>query len=319
MAVVTLATRRPFALAIVALAACLLAGGIATAPAFLGPTRAQAPQSGDACIAAFGAGDSWLHLPARGRDRQVLLHIPASLSADRPVPLLIAVHGWASGAAAFAPVTGLNTGADERGVVVAYPHGLGSPAGWHVAGLPSTDRGIRQADLALFDALMDRLTGSGCIDPARVFVAGHSQGGGMAGDLACQRAERLAGVTMISGEHFVLPCAPSRPIAIVSLHAIDDEVLPYRGGRVTMGPDLPPVLPAEEVAAAWAALDGCGQEMRHQDVSPNATRVTWEGCAAPVVFYRMRTGAHAWAASTSTTGVTATDLAWSLVDGAPER
>jgi polyhydroxybutyrate depolymerase len=313
VAVVIRTSRRPLVLAIIALAACLLALGTATMRAFPGTAQAQGDASAG-CLTEFGAGDSWLHLAVRGRNREVLIHVPSSLGHAGPVPLLIAVHGWASGAAEFAMVTGFSAGADERGVVVAYPQGLGHPAGWHFSGLPTTDRGIRQADLALFDAIIGRLQAAGCIDPQRVFVAGHSQGGGMAAETACQRAD-LAGVAMISGEHFRLACRSSRAIAILTLHAADDEVLPYGGGRVTTMPrDFPRVVAAEDVAAAWAAIDRCEPAPAIEEVGPGIRRVRWAGCAAPVEFYRLAAGGHAWP-SGSWVGLSASALVWSLVAG----
>jgi polyhydroxybutyrate depolymerase len=304
--------RTPLALAIVTLVACVLALLVAIGAASAGIARAQKDDPGRGCLAELGAGDSWLHLWTAGRNREVLVHVPPSVGAG-PAPLLVAVHGWASGAANFAAVTGLSAGADERGVVVAYPQGLGRPAGWHFAGMPSSEFGGRQSDVGLFDALLERLTVSGCVDPQKVFVAGHSQGGGMAAELACRRGEGLAGVAMISGEHFRLPCAPSRPVPILSLHAVDDEVLPYGGGQVTtMSPDFPSVLPAEEVAAAWAAIDGCLAAGR-EDHDDGVTRLTWSGCRAPVTFYRLSRGGHAWAGSGALAELSASGLVWSFV------
>jgi polyhydroxybutyrate depolymerase len=279
-----------------------------------GSARVEGGSAG-ACLAAFGAGDSWLPLTAGGRNRLVLIHVPGSLGTSGPVPLVVAIHGWESGAATFARVTALSSGADARGIVVAYPQGLGAPAGWHFTGLPSIDPGIRRADLLLFDALITRLTGTGCADPERVYVAGHSQGGGMAGELACRRADRLAGVAMISGEHFRLPCRPSRAIPIVSLHAVDDEVLPYAGGRVTTMPrDFPRVVPAEDVAAAWAAINRCAPAPTIEDVGPGISRVRWAACAAPVEFYRLAAGGHVWP-SGGWVGLSASALVWSFVVG----
>jgi polyhydroxybutyrate depolymerase len=315
VAVVTRRIPASLALAIVALAACVLALAIATRAAFPGTVRANA-DAGAGCLAEFTPGDTWLHLTVKGRNREVLVHVPHLPAGDR-VPLLIAVHGWAGSAAQFAGVTGFSAGGDQRGVVVAYPQGLGHPAGWHFSGLPSIDRGIRQADLALFDAIIGRLTAAGCADPDRVFIAGHSQGGGMAGELACRRADKLAGVAMISGEHFGLPCQPTRAIPILSLHAVDDEVLPYAGGRVTTMPhDFPRVLPAEQVAAAWAAIDGCDpvRPDPREDVAEGVTRISWAGCAAPVNFYRIASGGHAWAGA-GPARVSATELVWSLIAG----
>jgi polyhydroxybutyrate depolymerase len=314
VAVVIRTSRRPLVLAIIALAACLLALGTAVGPAAPGTAQAQGDASAG-CLTEFGAGDSWLHLAVRGRNREVLIHVPSSLGTAGPVPLLIAVHGWTSGAAEFAAVTGFSGGADERGVVVAYPQGLGHPAGWHFSGLPTIDRGIRQADLALFDAIIGRLQAAGCIDPQRVFVAGHSQGGGMAAETPCSRAIRPAGVAMISGEHFRLPCRSARAIPILTLHAADDEVLPYGGGRVsTMPRAFPRVVAAEDVAAAWATVNRCAPAPTIEEVGPGISRVRWAGCAAPVEFYRLAAGGHAWP-SGGWVGLSASALVWSLVAG----
>jgi polyhydroxybutyrate depolymerase len=208
----------------------------------------------------------------------------------------------------------LSAGGDERGLVVAYLQGMGQPAGWHFAGLPSTDRSGQQADVGVFDALLRRLTASGCVDPRKVVLAGHSQGGGMSGELACRRSDRLAGVAMISGEHFRLPCLPPRPVPVLSLHAVDDEVLPYGGGHVTPMPaDFPSVLPAEDVAAAWAAIAGCLPAAVREDLDRGVIRLTWDGCRVPVTFYRLPSGGHAWAGSGGVAALSATDLVWSLV------
>jgi polyhydroxybutyrate depolymerase len=120
---------------------------------------------------------------------------------------------------------------------------------------------------------------------------------------------------MISGEHFQLPCRPSHTIPVLSLHAVDDEVLPYGGGHVTTMPrDFPAVLAAEQVAAAWAAIDGCGSLRPGADEEPgdDVSRISWLGCAAEVDFYRLASGGHAWA-SGGPGRVSASDLVWSLI------
>jgi polyhydroxybutyrate depolymerase len=314
VAVVTRTARTPLALAGFALVACVLALLLASGATSAGKARAQdVGVPGTGCVAEFGGGDSWLRLNVRGRTRDVLLHVPQSVDAGQAAPLLIAVHGWASGAAEFAAVTRFSTGGDERGIVVAYPQGLGQPAGWHFAGIPSSDRGGRPADLGLFDALLERLTASGCVDPRKVYVAGHSQGGGMATELGCRRTDVLAGVALISGEHFHLPCQPSRPIPILSLHAVDDEVLPYAGGHVTgMPAGYPAVLPAEVIARTWATYNHCDAAPTSGPTASGATEFRWLRCLAPVVFDRLPVGGHAWAGG-GAGAFSASDAVWSFV------
>ena len=146
MAVLTRTVGRPLTLAALALAAAMMAVLIGTG-SLRGAARDQDQAgAGRGCVGAFGAGDSTLRLAAAGRSREVLLHVPSVLvRAGGRAQLLVALHGWSSGAREFSAVTGLSAGADSSGVIVAYPQGLGTPAGWHFSGNPSPDRGAAAA------------------------------------------------------------------------------------------------------------------------------------------------------------------------------
>jgi polyhydroxybutyrate depolymerase len=263
-------------------------------------------------------------IEAAGRYRAAIVHLPPRPD-DEALPVVIGFHGLNSTAAEFAAYTKLTREADELGFIAVFPEGFGDPRGWHFTGLPSSTPRTEEQDLAFFDLLIERLAASECVDPGRIFVTGHSRGGGMAASVACQRSERLAGVALVAAQHYTVPCRGGRPIPVLSIHAVDDPILPYFGGSPRGAYGGAHVLPVETVMASWAAQNGCDGGQRSEELEGGAVRLTWEGCAAPVVHYRLPVGGHAWPGCAGGTGysecadgdISATDTLWDFFSALP--
>ena len=72
----------------------------------------------------------------------------------------------------------------------------------HVPGLPD--------DVVFTRALLDLVATRTCVDPARVYATGVSNGGGLAARLGCALADRLAAVAPVAGGYSSLPaCRPA--------------------------------------------------------------------------------------------------------------
>jgi len=230
---------------------------------------------------------------------------------------MLVFHGWSAHAVEVAPYTGLSQRADSAGFIVAYLQGSGATPEWHFAGNPTADAYGAADDVEFVEGLIGRLVHSGCADPERIYLAGHSQGGGMASAMACLLADQVAGAAFVSAEHFRLPCEPSRPVPIVAFHALDDPVLPYAGGRIEGTPSsFPTVLAAEAVAGAWASRDGCASGPEQASLKGDIVRFTWRTCRAPVVLYRMPRGGHGWPGGNyegRDPDLLATDVIWSFL------
>jgi len=139
-----------------------------------------------------------------------------------------------------------------------------------------------------------------CVDPERVILAGHSMGGAMASDAACRLADQVAGVVPVAALWFELPCEPNRPVPLMALHALDDPVLPYAGGKIGgVGSGVPERLPVEVAVAAWAERDGCAATPAVSTADDGGAMLTWSDCAAPVELHRLSSGGHDWPALAS--------------------
>jgi polyhydroxybutyrate depolymerase len=270
------------------------------------------------CTPSSAKGDVDLTIRAETTPRHVLIHVPSGFRA--PMPAVIALHGYGGLALETGSHTELTKKADAAGFVGVYPQGLSGE--WAVPGYPSAPV-LDATDRALFTTILDLLAASGCIDINRVYVAGHSQGGGMASFLACAYATRLAGAALVSGEFFQPPCEPERRIPVVLFHALDDPILPYGGGAVAgTSSTFPHVLSVESFASAWARRDGCSGEPARQPLKGGVLRLSWQNCAQPVVLYRLPTGGHDWPGSLyypgSNRDINADDVMWSFFqDAAP--
>src|SRR5262249_60175023 len=129
-------------------------------------------------------------------------------------------------------------------------------------------------------------------DVVRASPAGRSNGGGMPNALAGRYSADVAAVMVVSGEIFVPPCVPEVGVPIVFFHAFGDTTVLYAGGLVAG--TSPSTQPIEDTAATWAANNGCIGAPDRTALPTAVVEISWTGCPAPVVLYRLPTTGHGW-------------------------
>ena len=269
--------------------------GYAPGPTSAGASPAAPIATTSAPCIDLAPGEQTLTVVADGVTRSVLVHVPVAANTAAPMPAMIALHGYSTEAADFAQTSQLPAIADEVGFIVAFPQGLGATPYWNVVGPDTSSADPTRPDREFVNGVIDLLVASDCVDPSRIFLAGHSMGGGMTGDLACQIGDRLAGIGLMSAMALHPPCQPPRPLGVFVSHAMDDDVLPYLGGTIAGAPDnYPKQLPVEDAVRGWATGEGCTPSTDLTVPGAVEALITFVGCAAPVEFDRRSTGGHEW-------------------------
>ncbi|HEU5205469.1 MAG TPA: alpha/beta fold hydrolase [Candidatus Limnocylindrales bacterium] len=271
---------------VLVLAAVVCVGAACAAPAE--PSRSEAPPSATASPRAD---------LVVGGDRPVTVHIPASYDAKRLAPLLILLHGYSTSGEEHERYFKLGPAAEARGFVYASPDGTMDRQGNRFWNATDTccdfdDSGVD--DVAYLADVIAEIQANLSIDPKRIYVLGHSNGGFMAYRLACDEADVIAAIVSLAGATYADPalCAPSTPVSVVQIHGTADDTIKYEGGTI---PGSPPYPGAEATAQTWAAYDGCEEASMPLDAKvdvdaeqasgsdPAETTVAeWRGCTSGV-------------------------------------
>ena len=187
-----------------------------------------------------------------GGDRPADLRTPETLTDGKQYPLVMVLHGFgASGfiQAAYFGATALPT-ADEALVIA--PDGIVNSGGmqfWNADPACCDLENQRPDDVAYLGTMLDDIIATWPVDPARVFVIGHSNGGFMAYRMACERADIIVGIMALAGLASTTPasCTPDEPVSVLHIHGTADATVPYAANTVG----------AEPSVAQWAQHNGC--------------------------------------------------------------
>ena len=93
------------------------------------------------------------------------------------------------------------------------------------------------------------------VDPKRIFIVGHSNGGFMAYQMACDHADQIAAIVSLAGGMYPDPkkCVPTSPVSVLEIHGTADMTVPFAGP--TFGGVVFPG--AQATVSDWVTLDAC--------------------------------------------------------------
>lgn len=239
-----------------------------------------------------------------GRTRTYHVHVPRGYDPAKPTALVLALHGGGGRGSELDAATNrqLSQEADRRGWLVVFPEGVAR--GWNDEreAVAAIRRDVD--DVAFLGAVIDEVSSSYAVDPTRVYATGISNGGFMSILLGLRLSDRIAAVAPVTAN---LPEIhqheePGKPMPILFMNGTEDPLVPYGGGQVVvLGDERGAILSTDDSAKVFAAHNGCtGQapDVTLKNRAPfDRTRVIvqkGEGCAAPVVVYRIEGGGHTW-------------------------
>lgn len=197
--------------------------------------------------------------------RELQAYVPTDYDRSTTYPLIVLLHESGADPGDFIAETRFHDLADD--VVVVAPYG-GFEAAWG-------HQSHRIISAAIDDALA-----SLCIDPTRIFVVGHSSGGGAAEQVPCRipRVRAIATTAYIRTLRSSSPC-PDDPIPAIALIGKDDGYNPVAGGKSCSGHtkySLP------DVEAMWRKRNTCKAESAAWFEFRGSRCMAWD-CQAPYV------------------------------------
>jgi polyhydroxybutyrate depolymerase len=228
------------------------------------------------------------------------------------MPLVIVLHGGGQEVADLEEMSEMSYKADEAGFLVVYPQA--SLLRWDLR--PREEDGV---DVVFIEILLVYLQRHLSIDPARIYVAGFSNGASLAHRLGCDLADRIAAIAPVSGAY---PsgdvCEPSRPVPVVAFHGTGDTYVAYQDGEH----DVP------GWAAGWAVRNGCDPRPVPGPHQGDVRSESWENCraGAAVMLYTIEGGRHIWPGSAraheffpEVEDLSANDFIWAFFQAHPKE
>ncbi|HUJ63242.1 MAG TPA: PHB depolymerase family esterase [Kofleriaceae bacterium] len=272
------------------------------------PDGAQAP----ACVGlAPASGDTTWTLTSGGLPRVANVHVPPSYDPTRGMPVVFNFHGFTSDAVQEAVLTAMSPAADAEGYIVIYPYGTGTPLSWNAGACCGTATATNVDDIGFVKDLLALAEQRLCIDPARVYATGMSNGGFLSHRIGCELADTFAAIAPVAGVDGMPTCNPSRPVPVMEFHGTADPLVPYNGSSV-LGFDSVP-----DTFTGWATRDGCTGAPVQTYAHGDATCMTYQGC--DVTLCTIDGGGHTWpgglpvpALGVTSTDISATDAMWTF-------
>lgn len=236
-----------------------------------------------------------------GRDYELFL----PETALTPAPAVLMLHGARGSGPRFRETTGFDAIAERYGVAAIYP--TAPDAIWNDGrggdALPEAVRA--RDDVGYLLDLIDELAADGLVDPDHVYVAGHSNGGGMTLRLACEQPDAFRGIGVVATKQLIdLPCPSDQPIPAVFFHGTADPLSPHEGrptgtegrGRGDKGRSYS----SAETLQIWAERNRCRRSAEPIRLDPDKDdgtevfQVDFEDCTAALRYFEIVDGGHPW-------------------------
>lgn len=214
-------------------------------------------------------------------NRVARVHVPASYDPSKPTPVVFDVHGRTQSASAQMALSRSKAKSDAAGFIAIYPESATSPTSWNSGTCCDPAAANQVDDTAFLRALLDEAVAKLCVDPARVYMMGMSNGAYESHRIGCELADRFAAIGPVAGLLLFQGCAPSRPLPVMMVNGTADTLSQYQ--YVQSGVDF------------WVAKNKCTTKTTTYQ-NGDATCVTHGGCTAgaDVVLCTIQDGGHQW-------------------------
>jgi polyhydroxybutyrate depolymerase len=204
-------------------------------------------------------GDYREQMTVNGKQRSYEIHVPPSYKQGTPMPEVLMIHGISQDGDSFAQDTQMNAKADQKGFIAVYPEGnpiLRNPThrAWNVPNWDIVHPARHSDDVQFVSQVIDAVPQELSIDAKRVYVAGFSNGGMLAQEVASQNSDKVAAAALVGTALSGLDLAPKEPVSVIDIHGTADPVVPFQDWDNSL--HLVKMEPVSYTGAYWDQADG---------------------------------------------------------------
>lgn len=248
-------------------------------------------------------------LRIHGFRRNYRVHLPPGYADDRPLPMVVVVHGAFYTAKKMEQTSGFNALADQKGFIAVYPNGMGIfgflqhwNAG-HCCGKAAADE---LDDVGYLATVIEDACTRLAVDRRRIYMVGFSNGGMLVHRFAAERGDLLAAVAPLAATGGGRPDIdatqwhipdPVNRMPLLTIHGMSDQHVPFAGGKAAQGEAERRYWPVQKTLDVWIQSNSCrtGPIIR-QERQGRVTVTTWSNCPedAEVVLYQLQGWGHVW-------------------------
>ena len=210
------------------------------------------------CILVFSSSPGNAAVVTSSGARPFNVFVPSRYSSSNPVPLIISLHGFNQSGTKFEKYLDLTPIAQADDIIYVHPDGTADTHGvrfWNATPECCDFQSPKVDDDAYVMSIIDSVSAQYAIDPNRIYVIGHSNGGFMVNRLACNHADRIAAVVNMAGGSYTTAgsCKPAAPVSVLEIWGTADET--FKGNHI-LGKPIPG---AVKTFNTWAEINKCSK------------------------------------------------------------
>ena len=212
-------------------------------------------------ILMVGSIETYAQTVDAGRG-DIPLIVPTDYDDQTAVPLLVLLHGYSFTGNRQEDYMKFGELVNSHGFLLAYPDGTQESGGnrnqfWNAGETCCNFMGSDVDDSAYVLSIIQAVQSKFNIDPKKIYLVGHSNGGFMSYRAAHDHSDTIAAIASLAGAGLTIDAsAPPNPVHVLQIHGTSDSVIAYEGGDI-QGNSYPG---AVATVKRWAGFNGCAVE-----------------------------------------------------------
>ena len=188
--------------------------------------------------------------------RSFSVFVPSNYSASSPLPLIIALSGYNQSGTDFEKYLKLTPLAQSDGFLYVHPDGSKDLHGirfWNGTPECCDFQNQKVDDAKYIMSIISEIESKYSVDINRIYIIGHSNGGFLANNLACNYSDQIAAIVNLAGGSYTTArsCKPTSPISVLEIWGTADDT--YKINHI-LGKAIPGAL---KIFSGWGAINRC--------------------------------------------------------------